>query len=233
MRPPLCLVLSLLLGLTVEVAGQATSPPRPNRLPKTYLLRGVVRDQSTGAPVADARIWPLHKGWGAVSDEQGRYELRWRGRAVWTFLVRLCEDRNVARFQVDFDEDSVPQRDLMVPASGHFSCPDSDRVPWAVDARDTASFVGHYIYSWEGGGWLETCDGATYSPDWDSVLGKQLRRRQQREGQRSFVRFRGRVAADRMEDDLAPGLVYVNFPGPLYLVNTVDEVRDARPGDCS
>jgi hypothetical protein len=226
------LLTTLAIGLLTEVHGQAPSPTPVRRLPENYILRGTVRDSTTGAPVSGARIWPYLKGWGVVSDAQGNYELRWRGRAVWTIIVRLCDDRNVTTIAVDFFRDSVVQRDISIAASSAGPCRSSDRLPWAVDARDTTPFTGHYTYSWEGGGWLETCGGTTYSPDWDSALGQTLKQRQQREGQVSFVRFLGRVAPDRLGDNLAPGLVRMNYPGPIYLVSKVVEVRDPRPDDC-
>jgi len=232
MLAPRMMVLSLALGFAFEAHAQATTPTCVGRLPENYLLRGTIRDSSTGAPVSGARIWPYLKGWGAVSDERGTYELRWRGRAVETFIVRLCDERNVTTIQVDFFRDSVVQRDISIAASSHRSCTSDERLPWAVDARDTTRFRGHYTYSWEGGGRLRACGGATYAPDWDSALGQKLRQRQQREGQVSFVRFQGRVAPDRLGDDLAPGLIQVNYPGPIFLVNKVEEVRGPRPGDC-
>ena len=225
-------VLSLTLAVALEAHGQGTPPTPVGRLPASYLLRGTVRDSATGVPVSGARIWPFLKGWGVVSDDQGNYEMRWRGRALETFIVRLCEERNVATIKIDFFRDSVVQRDIPIAVSIVLPCASSARLPWAVDARDTTRFTGHYTYSWEGGGWLEACGGTTYSPDWDSILGQRLRQRQQREGQVSFVRFQGRVAPDRLGDNLAPGLVQMNFPGPIYLVNKIEEVRDPRPDDC-
>ncbi len=215
-------LITLTLAVAIEARGQAP-PSKPVGLPQSYLLRGTVRDSVTGAPVSNARIWPYLKGWGVVSDEQGTYQLRWQGRAVETLIVRLCDDRNITTLRVDFFRDSVVQQDILISPSVAHPCTSSDRVPWAVDARDTTRFRGHYTYSWEGGGWLEACGRKTFSPDWDSVLGSQLRQRQKREGQVSFVRFQGRVAPDHL------GVI---FPGPIYLVSTVEEVRDPRPDDC-
>ncbi len=232
MRVTRDMILPLALALASGAHGQATPPTGVGRLPETYLLRGTVRNARTGAPVAGASIWPYLKGWGAVSDPQGNYQLHWRERAVETFIVRHCDERNLATIHVDFFQDSVLQRDVSIEASSDRPCADSDRLPWAVDSRDTTHFVGYYIYSWEGGGWLKACGGATYSPDWDSALAQALRPRHAREGQVSFVRFRGRVARDGLGDAPAPGYVSMNYPGPLYLVNKVDEVRDPRPDDC-
>jgi len=193
-------------------------------LPENYTLRGTVRDTRTGTPIPDARVWPTDKGWGAVTDSAGNYELRWHGRAVWTFVVRHCGERNLDTFQVDFFRDSMIQHDVSL------TLPDPRRLPWAVDARDTVQFRGHYTYSWEGGGWLKACDGSTFSPDWDSELARPLRARQSREGQVTFVQFKGRVAPDSLET--SPGMIRLRFPGPLFLVNKVEEVRDPRGNDC-
>jgi len=225
-------VFALMHGLAGTLRAQTPSPTSVGRLPETYLLRGTVRDSGTGAPVSGARIWPWLKGWGAVSDKQGRYELRWRGRASETFLIRTCDDRNVAQIYVDFFRDSVLDRDITLVPPYRSVCASTERLPWAVDSRDTTRFIGYYIYSWEGGGWLKACGGATYTPDWDSVLGQKLRQRQEREGQISFVRFQGRVARDGLGDDPGPGMVMMGYDGPIYLVSTVEEVRDARPDDC-
>ena len=212
---------------------QAKAPPReqqPQRLPESYVLRGTVRDAATGAPLPDASIWPIAKRWGAVTDSAGNYELRWRDRGVRTFIVRHCDQRNLTTFPIEFFHDSIIRHDVSVPVPDAQICPKESRHPWAVDERDTTRFVGHYIYSWEGGGWLKACDGTTYDPDWDSKLANRLRNRKTRDGQVTFVRFRGRVVPDNI--DTPPGLVRVNFPGPLFLVNKVEEVRDARPDDC-
>ena len=195
------------------------------------MVRGTVRDSATGKPVSGARIWPYLKDWGVVSDEQGKYEIQW-GPGLETFIVRLCDDRNLATLRVDFLSDSVLHRDISIAASTGSACTKRDRPPWAVDARDTTLFTGHYTYSWEGGGWLEACDGATYTPDWGSALARALQWRRQVEGQVSFLRFRGRVAPDRLGDNLAPGVIRMTYPGPIYLVNKVEEVRDSRPDDC-
>jgi hypothetical protein len=172
------------------------------------------------------------KAWGAVTDAAGRFELRWRGRAETTVMVRLCNGPNLAELDVDFSRDSVVRRDISIPAGGRASCRATDRLPWAVDARDTTVFRGHYTYSWEGGGWLEACDGARYAPDWDSPLGRRLRARQQREGQVSFVEMRGRAALDHLSDRLPPGYVIGYDPGPLFLVSQVTAVREPTPADC-
>ena len=198
---------------------------------KTYLLRGTVRDSGTSAPVPGARIWPYLKGWGVVSDTQGNYQLRWEGHGIETFIVRLCDERNLAEEHVQFLDDSIVRRDISVAIREHRPCTREERPSWAVDSRDTARFAGHYIYSWEGGGWLKACDGKTYSPDWDSVLAEKLKR-WRRNGQVSFVRFQGRVAPDRLGEKVDSGLVLGHFPGPIYLVSRVDEVRNARPDDC-
>ncbi len=200
------------------------------RLPDNYVLAGTVRDARTGAPLPDVSIWPMAKGWGAVTDSAGHYELRWRGRAVWTFIVRHCGEQNLDTFQVDFFRESSIQHDVLLTGEPR-PCINEDRLPWSVDARDTTRFRGHYTYSWEGGGWLEACDGSTYRPDWDSKLAAQLSRRQKREGQVTFVRFLGRVAPDNLATP--PGTVRLTFPGPLFLVNKVEEVRDPRKDDCA
>jgi len=226
-------VVVLLIGLwpPSEAGGQATLTP-VGGLPESYVLRGTIRDTSTGVPVSEARIWPYLRGWGVISDKEGNYELRWRGPGVETFIVRRCDERNLATVSVDFLRDSVLQRDIAIAGSLNRECTSGDRLPWAVDGRDTTRFTGHYTYSWEGGGRLEACDGTRYSPDWDSALGQKLRQRQKRDGQVSFVRFRGRIAQDHLADKLRPGFVHVNYPGPLFLVHTVEEVRPPRRGDC-
>ena len=213
------------------VSGSWVQAQQPERLPESYVLRGAVREARTGAPLAHARIWPMSKGWGAVTDSAGHYELHWQGHAVWTFIVRHCGEQNLTTFQVDFLRDSIVRHDLSVTLPNPNGCSSEDRVPWAVDARDTTRFRGHYTYSWEGGGWLKACDGSTYSPDWDSKLADQLRTRQRKDGQITFVTFRGRVAPDNIE--LAPGMGRIGFHGPLYLVSKVEEVRDPRPNDCA
>ena len=222
----------LLYFAAIPAAVRAQAGLAAQRLPESYLLQGVVRDSVTGAPVAGVAIWPMDKGWGAVSDAHGHFQLRWHGRAVWTFLVRRCNARNLGKVQADFFHDSVVHRNIVINASGQPPCTPGDRLPWSVDARDTTRFRGHYIYSWEGGGWLEACDGRTYTPDWDSALAARLGRRQRREGQRSFVEFRGRVAPDDLAKDVPPGMMYMDFPGPLYLVSRVDTVRNPKPNDC-
>jgi len=217
-------IVSFLVAFAPALAAQ-----QPDRLPDTYVLTGTVRDARTGAPLPDVSIWPMAKGWGAVTDSAGRYELRWRGRAVWTFIVRHCGAQNLATFQIDFFRESSLQHDVSLTGEPR-PCTNEDRLPWSVDARDTTRFRGHYKYSWEGGGWLEDCDGSSYRPDWDSKLAAQLSRRQKREGQITFVRFLGRLAPDNLE---APaGTFRMSFPGPLFLVNTVEEVRDAGKDDC-
>ncbi len=224
--------LSIVLFLVAFLVAFASALPaqQPGRLPDDYVLTGTVRDARTGAPLPDIRIWPMEKGWGAVTDSAGRYELRWRGRAVWTFIVRHCGEQNLAAFQVDFFRESSIQHDVSLTGEPR-QCTNEGRLPWSVDARDTTRFRGHYTYSWEGGGWLEACDGSTYLPDWDSKLAAQLSQRQKREGQVTFVRFLGRVAPDNLETP--PGTVRMTFPGPLFLVNTVEEVRDPRKNDCA
>jgi hypothetical protein len=207
--------------LTVLLAvGVAGHPVAAQRTPRSYVLRGTVRDSATGRPVPGAQIWPVLTGWGVVSDSVGRYELRWGYRAVHAFLVRLCGGPDLARVTVDFWRDSLISRDIAIVAPQH-SCRANSRPPWAVDARDTTSFRGHYVYSWEGGGWLEACTGERFHPDRGSPLATALRGRTRSEGQRSFVRFRGRVGDDRS---------YI--VGPIFLVAKVDEVREPRADDC-
>jgi hypothetical protein len=217
--------LVLLAMCSVESVAQTRVPPPTTKagLPGSYLLRGTVRDSATGRPVANAQIWPFRERWGVVSDANGVFRLRWHGPSTNTFIVRLCNGANLATTTVDFVRDSVVERDLVIPAAGQRPCTPADRLPWAVDARDTTAFRGHYIYSWEGGGWLEACNHATYDIDWDSALGPRLRPYRRREGQRTFVRFRGRIAEDRLG---------VSFPGPIFLVRSVEEVRPPRPDDC-
>jgi hypothetical protein len=203
---------------------------QPQRLPESYSLQGTVRDARTGSPVPDVSIWPIEKGWGAVTDSAGHYALRWRELANWTFIVRHCDQQNRTTFFIEFFHDSVIHHDLSITGPDTVACSRESRLPWAVDARDTTHFKGHYHYSWEGGGWLQACDGASYHPDWDSKLGEQLNRWRGHGGNVAFVRFQGRVAPDNTE--VPPGTFRVGFLGPLYLVNKVDEVRDARPDDC-
>jgi hypothetical protein len=207
--------LILLAMCSVESVAQTRVPPATTKAgaPSSYLLRGTVRDSATGRPVANAQIWPFRERWGVVTDANGRFRLRWHGPSTNTFIVRLCNGANLSTTTVEFFRDSVVDR----------SCTSADRLPWAVDARDTTTFKGHYIYSWEGGGWLEACDRATYHLDWDSALGPRLEPYRRREGQRTFVRFRGRIAEDRLG---------VFFPGPIFLVGSVEEVRPPRPDDC-
>jgi len=209
-------VSTLLLVVALTGAGTATAQGTP----RSYVLRGTVRDSATDQPVPGAQIWPILTGWGVISDSAGRYELPWGYRSVHSFLVRLCGGPDLARVTVDFWRDSVINRDISI-AGPRQPCPADPRPPWSVDARDTTSFRGHYIYSWEGGGWLEACTGERFHPDWGSPLGSALRGRRRSDGQRSFVRFRGRVGDDRN---------YVS--GPIFLVAKVDEVRDPRAGDC-
>ena len=225
------ILLILAIGFAREAQGQAQHA-RHRRLPHSYVLRGTVRDSSTGRPVVGAQIWPYLKAWGAVTDAAGHYELRWRGPAETTVMVRLCNGRNLAELHVDFFRDSLVRRNVVIPATAQAVCRPSDRLPWAVDARDTTSFRGHYTYSWEGGGWLEACDGVRYAPDWDSPFGRQLRTRQQTEGQVTFVEFRGRVAPDHLNEHIPPGYIIGNDPGPLFLVSRVVGVRDPTPADC-
>ncbi len=208
------------LGLPAKASAQGTSPPSGDRVPDSYVLRGTVRDAETGTPVSGVRIWPLLKNWGALSDQEGHYELRWRGFATESFLIRLCEDQNLATITVGFFDDSIVTRDIRIAASKERPCTSSDRLPWAVDVRDTTRFTGHYIYSWEGDGWLEACNGARYSPDWDSALGQRLRQWQQRDGQVSYVRFQGRVAPDHLSDRDS-GTVIIGYQGPLFLAGKV------------
>jgi hypothetical protein len=204
------------VGVTGASVGAAQGTPR------SYVLRGTVRDSATGRRVPDAQIWPILTSWGVVSDSGGRYELRWPYRSVHAFLVRLCGGPDLARVTVDFWRDSIINRDISITPSPR--CPVDTRPPWAVDARDTTSFRGHYISSWEGGGWLEACTGERFHPDWGSPLGSALRKRNRRnrsEGRRSFVRFRGRIGDDR------------NYAfGPIFLVVAIEEVRDPRADDC-
>lgn len=203
---------------------------QPLRLPESYVLQGTVRDSRTGFPVREISIWPVDKGWGAVTDTDGHYELRWRERANWTFIVRHCDQQNLTTFFVEFFRDSIISHDVSITASDTHGCNSESRLPWAVDARDTTHFRGHYYYSWEGGGWLKACDNTTYRPDWDSKLGEQLRRYWTRPGKVAFVRFEGRVAPDNIQ--APPGTFSTGFPGPIFLVNKVEEVRDARADDC-
>ncbi len=224
MRCPRGIVVLVTLLLATKVRAQAPSPLR-TKARDTYVLHGTVRDSSTGAPVQGARIWPFLKGWGVVSDSQGTYELRWEGYGTETFIVRLCEEQNLAAVGVQFLDDSIVHRDISVVIGEHRPCTSDERPPWAVDSRDTARFTGHFTYSWEGGGWLKSCDGKTYSPDWDSVLAEKLKR-WRRNGGMAFVRFQGRVAPDNL------GIVLGHYKGPIYLVSRVEEARDARTDDC-
>ena len=212
------------LLLTSTLKGQS------QRLPESYVLQGTVRDARSGRPVPGVSIWPIYKGWGAVTDSAGRYQLRWHELANWTFIVRRCDQQNLTTFFVEFFRDSVIRNDVSIAVPDTSACTKASRLPWAVDGRDTTRFRGHYHYSWEGGGWLEACDSTTFQPDWDSKLGDQLRRRQGREGQVSFVRFQGRVTPDNIE--VPPGLVRSTFPGHLFLVNKVEEIRAPRDNDC-
>ena len=231
MRLTQTILLLIVAGLAREAQGQVPHA-RVRRLPHSYVLRGTVRDSSTGKPVVGAQIWPYLKAWGAVTDAAGHYKLRWRGRAETTFIVRLCNGRNLAELHVDFFRDSLVRRNVVIPAIGQPDCRPSERLPWVVDGRDTTSFRGHYIYSWEGGGWLEACGGARYTPDWDSALGRRLRTRQQTEGQVTFVEFRGRVAPDHLNEHIPPGYIIAYDPGPLFLVSQVAAVQDPTPTDC-
>ena len=211
-----------LLLLTILVSARTGNAQRPTDRAVGYVLEGTVRDSLTQRPVAGVYIWPLFRSWGAVTDREGRYRLRWPQRADWLLLVRQCDDRNLARVSVTFRDSLVIQRDVVISASGE-PCPGAIRPPWVADERDTTSFRGHYIYSWEGGGWLASCDGRTFHMDWDSPLGPTLRDRRTREGQHTFVRARGRVAEDGLN---------ITFPGPLFVVAKVDSVREPQPTDC-
>lgn len=228
------LIFLLAVACTSDGADAQTSAVvRARRLPRSYLLLGTVRDSATHRPVAGAQVWPVSKSWGTVTDARGHFQLRWHGRAGWTFIVRLCNGPNLATPMVDFFHDPRVRRIVSIDAKALVVCTSNGRPPWAVDSRDTTAFRGHYIFSWEGGGWLEACGGTKYEPDWDSALGAELRRRQQREGQVSFVRFRGRVAPDHLADNLPPGAILGNAFGSIFIVNRVEEVREARPLDCN
>ncbi len=221
----LLLRIAILLGIvTAPSLGSAQDVlATHSSRPQSYLLRGTVKDGGTGRAVVGAQIWPDKKGWGAISDSGGRFELHWPIRSVWTFSVSACGRKALARFQVDFFHDSIIERRISVPRASRRQCQSGDRPPWTVDARDTTLFRGRYTYSWEGGGWLTSCSGQTHWPDWDSALEPLLREHKQREGQRTFVQMRGRVAPSWAGDV---------FPGPIFLVRTVDEVREPQPDDC-
>ena len=213
-RIPLLLVLPLLTRFA--------NAQQPASSASGYVLQGTVRDSLTHRPVPGVHVWPLYRSWGAVSDAAGRYQLRWPLPAVWIFLVRKCDDQNLTRVSVTFRDTLVIERDILVSTSAA-PCSLAIRAPWATDERDTTSFRGHYIYSWEGGGWLTSCDGHRYHPDWDSPLASALRDHRGREGQRTFVELRGRVAEDGLD---------IDFPGPLFLVAKVVTTREPSPTDC-
>jgi hypothetical protein len=200
-----------------------------------YVLQGTVRDSSTDRPVAGLYVWPIYSHWGAVTDSVGHYEIRWPRPSSHIFFVRGCTERNLATIHVDFRDSLVLNRDAVIAADPG-PCPSGTRAPWAVDASDTVTFNGYYIYSWEGGGWLKSCDRhSTYRVDWESPLGPLLNRHRRREGQRTFVRARGRIAQHEPAELPTPQEEYVvrlSFPGPLFLVAQVEEVREPRRGDC-
>jgi hypothetical protein len=194
-------------------------------------VQGTIRDAVTGRPLAGIYVWPFRRAWGAITDSAGRYELRgFYTGGQGTIILRYCADSNLAVIHLDFRTSHALERDTTLTLDDR-SCPEEPRAPWAVNESDTTSFRGHYIYSWEGGGWLSSCDQRTYSIDWSSVGGEwhsspwePLRAYQRKEGQRAFVRARGRVSKDYL--DVFPS-------GPLFLVERIEELRDARKGDCT
>lgn len=214
-----CRALLSILGIALSGANAQSAASASSR----YILRGTIRDSATGRPVVGAYVWPILTAQGAVTDSLGRYEIGWPSSALHTFLVRHCTNRNLAQIRVDFRDTVVVERATVI-TSDAVPCPIGTRAPWSVDASDTASFTGHYIYSWEGGGWLADCDGRrTYAVHWESPLGVALSGYQKREGQQTYVRFVGRVA-----DDQVPRI----HPGPLFLVQRLQEVRRPDAKDC-
>lgn len=193
-------------------------------------VRGTVRDSTTGRPLPGIYVWPFRRAWGAITDFDGRYELHgFYTGGEDTIILRYCTDSNLAVVHLDFTSSPVLERDTTVAIVDQ-SCSQEARSPWAVDGSDTTSFKGHYIYSWEGGGWLQSCDQQRYSVDWSTAGGEwhsspwePLRAYQREEGQRAFVQARGRVSDDHLNV----------FPsGSLFLVQRIEELRDARAGDC-
>ena len=214
---------ALALGATLLAACSHTPQLPPTRPKLTrYVLQGTIRDAMTARPVSGVYIWPIFQSWGVLTDSAGRYRLEWVNPAFMTFLIRRCTEENLGHLGVDFRTELLIERDVTIFANPG-PCPNHVRPPWQVDASDTTLFQGHYIYSWEGGGWLEDCDNRTYHVDWDSPLDAALRDRRQQEGQVTFLRLRGRIAEDHL------GVV---FPGPLFLVDRVEEARDPRDADC-
>src|ERR1043165_6068624 len=114
-------------SLAVASSGVAQGTPR------SYALRGTVRDSPTGRPVTGAQIWPGHTNWGVVSDADGRYELRWPYRSVQGFQIHVCGGPKLAEIAVDFWHDSITNRDIVIGRPQH-GCPPDRRPPWAVDA---------------------------------------------------------------------------------------------------
>jgi hypothetical protein len=184
-----------------------------------YVVKGTVRD-SVGKTISGAYIWPMFESRGVVTKRDGTFGIKMPPAGINTLLVRRCENQPPQRIRLVWNSSlHVLERDVVLPVVADCS---PGRAPWSVDARDTVSFRGYYVYSWEGGGWLESCDGRSFEVDWDSPLGDKLRSRQKREGQKTFIQLRGRVA----------GYGRGTFTESVFLVRKVSSIHSPRSDDC-
>jgi hypothetical protein len=203
-----------ILVLTLLLFGCAHSTP------SWSIVSGTLRDSSTGRPIQGLYVWPLYHATGAVTDSLGHFRL-----PNWApFVVRACNETNLAVLWTGAARDSVIALDTMVSAP-RLPCEDPPRAPWVVDESDTVQFRGHFISSWEGGGLLMSCAGKYFEVDKTEpgALWAVVNAGGTFEGKQTFLRLRGRVVAAGF--DLTP-------PGPVFLIGTVDEVRPAKPDDC-
>ena len=208
-----------LIPLAAMACFHATAPATT----PTYVVQGIVRDSATAQPLAGIYVWPLLESRGTVTDSLGTFTFSWPYPVHHTLLIQSCPFRSLSMPRADLRHDTTTTLDIAIRIPQEM-CDQPQRPPWSVAPTDTATFRGFYFYSWEGGGLLRSCDGRLFFPDWESPLGPILRQRQQREGQRTFLRLTGRIVDDGLD---------TLVPTDFFLVGRIDEARPPEPGDCT
>lgn len=209
-------LLQIIFVLGISILGQAQT---------TYRISGSVVDKESQNPISGAQIWIYRTRFGDITGSDGNFSLELTSKRVGrtSLYAYICGNSlgNKKWLDLKTDADTIDltyKYQISIPEV----CPDLERPPWSIDSKDTTKYKGHIYFTWEGGTYLETCDGQTYVPTWPENT--TLWKKSPEEGERKFILFTGRPLQE------VEG--YTSVPGPIFHVKEILKLKSPNSQNC-
>lgn len=191
----------------------------------TYRISGSLIDKESGKPISGAQIWIYGTRFGDITDNDGNFSLQLTSERVGrtSLYAYVCGNSLGNKKWLDFQTDAETvdlfyKYQISIPEN----CPDLEKPPWSIGLKDTTKYKGHIYFSWEGGTYLETCDGQIYVPTWPENT--KLWEKSPEEGERKFILFTGRSLKE------AKG--FTSTPVPIFHVKEILKLEFSNSPNC-